>query len=212
MCLLKLHLHSQADVYTDSCGHHGQVVALFILPSGVHLEDAFHACAVDRCLQEHSVVTAPWMYNKSWIGLRCSALQYCSEKSPCGPKSIFPIDHHCKRDVCKTVDRTPRTANNVNYDSFYYELLIHGGFIFVKLSSSWEKRFKNLWCHHNVKSVGWAGTCGRGQRGKHYCAYSVGCTTRKQTWKLETFFGVCASRAVFKGLNGRHFRSGTQLL
>lgn len=25
--------------------------------------------------------------------------------------------------------------------------------------------FKNLWHHHNTKSTGWAGTCGRGQRG-----------------------------------------------
>ena len=131
--------------------------------------------------------------------------RYCSEKSPCSQKSIFPIDHHCKRDVCKTVDRTPRTANNVNYDSFYYELLIHGGFIFVKLSSSREKRFKNPWRHHNVKSMGRAGARGRGQRGKHYCAYSVGRTTRKQTRKLETFFGVCARRAIPIGLNGRHF-------
>ena len=51
--------------------------------------------------------------------------------------------------------------------------------------------------------MGRAGTRGRGQRGKHYCAYSVGRTTRKQTRKLETFFGVCARRAVPRGLNGR---------
>lgn len=40
-------------------------------------------------------------------------------------------------------------------------------FIFVKLFLSTEKR-----CHHN--SMRQAGTCGRGYRGKHYCAYSVG--------------------------------------
>ena len=89
------------------------------------------------------------MYNKSWIGQRCSALQpifpsdhlqYCSKKSPCDPGRIFPIEHHCKGDVCKTVDRTPQTANNINYDLFCYELLIHG----VKLSSSREKQFKNV--------------------------------------------------------------------
>lgn len=37
--------------------------------------------------------------------------------------------------------------------------------------------------------MGRAGTRGRGQRGKHYCAYSVGRTTRKQTRKLETLYG-----------------------
>lgn len=43
-------------------------------------------------------------------------------------RSIFSIDHHFKRDFCKT-----QTVNKVNYDS-YYEILIHGFFIFVKLS------------------------------------------------------------------------------
>lgn len=30
-------------------------------------------------------------------------------------------------------------------------MLMRGGLIFVKLSSSWEKRFKNAWRHYNVK-------------------------------------------------------------
>lgn len=88
-------------------------------------------------------------------------------KSPsCGPKSTFTIDHHCKSDVCKTVDRTPQTANHVNYE---------------------KKLFKNLWRHYNVKSMGWVGSCGWGQWGKYYCAYLVGRTMRKQTRMLETF-------------------------
>lgn len=33
------------------------------------------------------------------------------KKKPCGPRSIFPIDQHYKRDVCKTVN------------SYYYEFL-----------------------------------------------------------------------------------------
>ena len=36
---------------------------------------------------------------------------------PCGPESIVPLDAHYKKNVCKTVGRTP-TANKVNYDSF----------------------------------------------------------------------------------------------
>ena len=125
----------------------------------------------ERTVKQEVTVAGAWMHCKSWIGLNCSASQpifpnghswYCSKKSPCSLKSIFFIDHHCKRDVCKTVDRTPRTANNVNYDSFCCGLLIHGGFMFVKLSSSREKRFKNPWRHHNVKSIGRAGARGRG--------------------------------------------------
>lgn len=39
---------------------------------------------------------------------------YCSEELR---KSIFPINHQNKSDVCKTVDRTLRTANKIDYDS-----------------------------------------------------------------------------------------------
>ena len=39
-----------------------------------------------------------------------------------------------KKDVCKTDDWT--SANKVYCDSFNYEFLIHGGFIFVKFSKS----------------------------------------------------------------------------
>ena len=91
-----------------------------------------------------------------------------------GPKIIFYIDHHCKRDVCKTADKTPQSANKVNYDSFYSECLIHEGFIFLKLSLSWEKRVLKSVCHYNLKRMGWWGTCGQRQRGKHYRTYSVG--------------------------------------
>lgn len=60
---------------------------------------------------------------------------------------------------------------------FCFELLIQGVFGLVKLSSSWEERFRNLWQHHSVKSTGWAGTCWRGQRGKCYCTpLLLGCT------------------------------------
>lgn len=43
--------------------------------------------------------------------------------------------HLYKRDFYRTVDRTPLTESKVNNDSLYYEFLIHGGFIFVKLYS-----------------------------------------------------------------------------
>lgn len=65
------------------------------------------------------------------------------------------------KSVGKTANRTPRTANNVNYDSVCYEFFNHGGIIFVTLSSSWEKPFKKLWRNHYVKSTSQAGTCER---------------------------------------------------
>lgn len=51
---------------------------------------------------------------------------------PCGPKTIFSIDHHYKRDVRKTVDGTPGAANKVNYNDFYYEFLSHVRFYIGK--------------------------------------------------------------------------------
>ena len=81
--------------------------------------------------------TSSWMYNKSWIGLGLGGhycnfiLRYCSEKS-LWPKKHFLQRHHYKRDVNKTVDRTTQIANNINYDSFHYEFLIHEGCIFFK--------------------------------------------------------------------------------
>lgn len=56
-----------------------------------------------------------------------ATLGIAAKELPCGPKSIFAIDHSYKRDICKTVDRTSRIANKVIYDSFYYEFLIYGG-------------------------------------------------------------------------------------
>ncbi len=57
------------------------------------------------------------------------------QKIPLRPKKFFPISCNCKIDVCKTVDRPPRTANMLNRDNFNSEFLIHGGFIFVKHST-----------------------------------------------------------------------------
>lgn len=114
------------------------------------------------------------MYNKSWIRRRSQWSLVVLRLT----NSIFSIDLHYK-----TADRTPPTANKVNYDSFCYKVSILEGFIFVKLSTSREKQFKNPLHHHIVKSVGWAGTWGRGQQGKRHWAYSVGRTTQR----LETF-------------------------
>lgn len=97
-------------------------------------------------------------------------------------QTTLPLEHQSERIwitwICKTVDRRHSNTNKVNYDSFFcFELLIQGVFGFVKLSSSWEERFRNLWQHHSVKSTGWAGTCWRGQRGKCYCTpLLLGCT------------------------------------
>ena len=107
-----------------------------------------------------------WFYYPSAPGRCCSALlpichvghsRYCTKKFK---EILFPIDHYSTKDVCQTVNRTQRTANKVHNKSFYSDFLIHGGFIFVKLPISWEKkkkkkkRFKNLWQHHKWKVCG----------------------------------------------------------
>lgn len=96
-------------------------------------------------------------------------------------QTTLPLEHESERIwitwICKTVDRRHSNTNKVNYDSFCFELLIQGVFGFVKLSSSWEERFRNLWQHRSEKSTGWAGTCWRRQRGKCYCTpLLLGCT------------------------------------
>ncbi len=58
------------------------------------------------------------------------------DKLSCVPKSIFPVDCRCEKDVCKTVDRSLQTADELKYDSLYSEFLSHKGFVFVKLSAS----------------------------------------------------------------------------
>lgn len=87
----------------------------------------------------------------------------CSEKFPC-----WRDTKHCKQ-LC--------------YDSFYCELLIHGG-------SPAEKS--------DVK------TCDLGQLWKVYFAYSMGDVPRKWTWMPENFFGIRSRQAIVIGLNGRH--------
>ncbi len=39
------------------------------------------------------------------------------------PKKHFPIGCHCKPDVCKTVDMSPRTADEPRYDSLHSDFL-----------------------------------------------------------------------------------------
>lgn len=59
--------------------------------------------------------------------------------------------------------------------------------VFVRVFRSREKNYlTNLWHHHNVKSLCWAGTRLQGQREKHCYAHSVGRTTRKRK-KLHTY-------------------------
>lgn len=52
------------------------------------------------------------------------------------------------------------TANKVNYDSYYY-------------------RFEPVDVITTLKSMGWVKTHGQGQWKERYCAYLVGCITRK---------------------------------
>lgn len=65
-----------------------------------------------------------------------------AENNP--PVAITAFSHRAPflKEVCKTEDRTPSTADKDNYDYFYYELLIYGVFIFVNSSSSRKNRFK----------------------------------------------------------------------
>lgn len=130
-------------------------------------------------------------------------LTVLQQKFPCGLKSIFPLDHDYKRDVCKTF-RTPWSAHKVNYNSLCYELLINGGFIGLYLKTFLEsrKRFKNLMSSEAKvyvpsKSL-WAGPAE-----KHYCAYPVGHIPRKQTHKLEITW-ICARWAILTGSKSCH--------
>ncbi len=127
---------------------------------------------------------------------RSSHLWYCSEKFPCGQKHIFAPGCLCKGDVCKTVDRSPRTANELNFDFSYSEFLIHGGFVFVKFSVSWEKQFQNQWHHQNVKSFG----SSRNLRDR-----PAGGTWLHKFIGLHNQEGVCTGWAVLIGLNVRPF-------
>ena len=142
--------------------------------------------------------------NVSWT----RTFQFCpvpirsatAKRRPCAPKSVSPADCRYNRDVYKTVDDI--SANKVDYHSFCYEFLLCGSFVFMQLSLSWEKHFKNLWCHHIVKSSGWARTRGQDQQNKLHRAYSAGYVT----WKLENFPGVRTRRASLIEMNGRQLR------
>ena len=90
----------------------------------------------------------PWMYYKNWIPDHPSGgtpifpsghSWYCNEKSPLGPKSIFPIGGNSKRDGCKTADRTSPGINTVNYWSLYFIFLSLGPLIGQKVFKRSEK-------------------------------------------------------------------------
>ena len=79
----------------------------------------------------------------------------------------------------------PWAANKSNYDAFYYTFLIHGGFIFVKLSLSWGRLFEYIWCHHNVKSMG------RVAPTVTPLHLFSGPHNQDINWKIETFLLMC---------------------
>lgn len=105
--------------------------------------------------------------------------------SLCPRKSISPPDRRYKREVYKTVDDISANCKPGQLSFFLFWISLRGGFVFVQLSLSWEKQFKNLWCHHNVKYSGWAGTRGQGQQNEPRWAYSAGYITTR----LENFLG-----------------------
>ncbi len=101
-------------------------------------------CAPRSVSLQHGCVKRNWIQRSCSASLpnwRSGHLWFCNEKFRCSPKSIFLIGCHHKRDVSKTVDRSRQTVNELNYDSFYSECFIHGGFVFAKLYVSGEKLF-----------------------------------------------------------------------
>lgn len=99
-----------------------------------------------------------WTFKKTFLFCQVATSGIAEKNSPVA-QNAFSHRPYYKRDICKTFDRKPQT---VNYNSFYYEFLR----FYICKTFLWEKRFKNLWRHHNVKSMGWVGTCGWGQREK----------------------------------------------
>ncbi len=69
-------------------------------------------------------------------------------------KSHFPIKHHYKWDIFKTVYRAPQTANTVSHYSLYYDGVI--------LSHSVEKLFLGVWCLLTIKL--WVGRWAQGKK------------------------------------------------
>ena len=41
-----------------------------------------------------------------------------TQKFCCGPRSVSPTDQLCQRDICKTVDSIPHTANSKLTDNY----------------------------------------------------------------------------------------------
>lgn len=87
---------------------------------------------------------------------------YCSKKLPCGPTSILPIGHHNKRDICKSFDRIPQTANKGQIWLFLFWTFDLWSF-YIDKSFLEPRKAKNLRHHH--KSYGLLGRVGTLQVG-----------------------------------------------
>lgn len=134
--------------------------------------------------------------------------QHCRKKTYSSPKGIFPNHHHnCKRGTCKTVDRTLRTTNKLNYDSFYQEFWIQCGSIFVKLKSDvilvyglQAKRERTGWASKGNTTA--------------YIQWAAQCRSKPVSQELFFFFfySACISQVILIELNGQYFCSIIQLL
>lgn len=75
-----------------------------------------------------SQATSQWYLNFVHAGNDADVLKITCNQ----PIQLFKYENVLfKRDVCKTVERTLQTANKINNDAFYSEVLIPGGFLFV---------------------------------------------------------------------------------
>ncbi len=91
----------------------------------------YKALEVDKCKNN---LWATWMHYESLILRHLSA---CRSRIPSGPNSIFPVNHHYKKDVSETVDRTPQTVKKVNYYSLFYEFLDRKAIFICAISCTW---------------------------------------------------------------------------
>ena len=94
-------------------------------------------------------------FNVSWIVVEILGIEI---------SAFFPIQWHewrnCGVQYLTLAYRLEEAGHQTTDLPISSVLCIYSGescLIFVKLSSSREKQFKNLLCHHNVKSVGWEG-------------------------------------------------------
>lgn len=90
-------------------------------------------------LSAPSTISGGTLWNDSSVALRSCRLDASRHKASGRVTSTKLKTPSSQKMVRKSVNRTPETAHKVNYNSFNYEFLIHGSFMFVKLSCRQKK-------------------------------------------------------------------------